>query len=145
LILSKRSRKAQVWIGNISAKGTIRVLMFKVVDLRGGDWHPVTGGVDENENFLEGAMRELEEETGFRRKDGKWVDLKHAYEFESRYGSAEEHSCLFVLDGKRRDPKLDPHEHLVFEWVEIHEAERRVRFDGQRNALRLVSAILNSE
>jgi 8-oxo-dGTP pyrophosphatase MutT (NUDIX family) len=102
----------------------------------------VTGGVDEGESFLDGAKRELEEETAFSRDDGKWVDLKHSYHFESRYGSAEECSFLFILDGKRRDPKLDPHEHLIFEWVEIHEAQARVRFDGQQNALQLVSAIL---
>ena len=116
--------------------------MFKVVDVRGGGWHPVTGGVDEGESFLEGAKREVEEETGFSRKDGKWVDLNHSYHFESRYGGAEEQSFLFILDGKRQDPKLDPKEHLIFEWVEIHEAEQRVRFDGQQNALKLVSAIL---
>jgi 8-oxo-dGTP pyrophosphatase MutT (NUDIX family) len=144
--LSKRSRKAQVWIAHVSEKRSVRVLMFKVTDVRGGGWHPVTGGVDEGEDFFKGAKRELEEETGFdAKKDGKWVDLKHTYHFESRFGAVEERSYLFILGGKKLDPKLDPHEHVVCEWVDLNEAELRVRFDGQRNALILVSDILKRE
>jgi 8-oxo-dGTP pyrophosphatase MutT (NUDIX family) len=120
----------------------MRVLMFKVTDVRGGGWHPVTGGVDEGESFIDGAKRELEEETGFDQKSGRWVDLNHTHHFESRWGSAEERSFLFVMNGILQDPTLDSNEHLIFEWVEIHEAEKRVRFEGQRQALKLVSEIL---
>ena len=62
--MSKRSRKAQVWIGNVSGKGIIRVLMFKVVDVRGGGWHPVTGGVDEGESFLEAPNAKSKKKPG---------------------------------------------------------------------------------
>lgn len=142
--MSHLIRKAQVWIANVSGKEITRVLLFKVVDVRGGGWHPVTGGVDAGETFLDGAKRELEEETGFKSKDGSWVKLNHKVHFEGRYGAVEEHSFLFVLDGKRRDPKLDPSEHFVFEWIEIHEAQQRLTFDGQQDALRCVSDILKT-
>jgi 8-oxo-dGTP pyrophosphatase MutT (NUDIX family) len=119
------------------------VLLFKVVDVRGGGWHPVTGGVDDSETFLDGAKRELEEETGFdAKKHGTWVDLKHESHFEGRWGLVEEHSFLFVLDGKRVEPKLDPSEHVIYEWVEVHDAQERLGFGGQQNALKLVSDIL---
>ena len=137
-----RSRKAQVWVAHVTSRRATSVLLFKVVDLRGGGWHPVTGGVDAHESFSAGAKRELREETGFLSQDGKWVDLDHFHHFEGRFGNAEEHSFLFILKGRKRNPKLDPKEHLIFEWVEIHEAQKRLKFDGQQNALKLVSAIL---
>jgi dATP pyrophosphohydrolase len=40
-----------------------KVLMLKVKPDRGSFWQPVTGGIDEGESFVEGALREAEEET----------------------------------------------------------------------------------
>ena len=62
-------------------KAPARVLVFKVLERRGGGWHPVTGGVDGSEEFSEGAKRELQEETGFDPEFGTFVDLEFSYSF----------------------------------------------------------------
>ena len=140
--MSNRSRKAQIWIGVREAKNSpARVLLFKVVEKRGGGWHPVTGGVDRGESFLEGAQREVLEETGFQEEMGEWVDLTFSYQFEGRFGRAEEHAFGFLLP-QEFAPKLDPHEHTDSEWVSVSEAAKRVGFQTQRDALDRFSCYL---
>jgi len=120
----------------VRAKGRqpARVLLFRVIDKRGGGWHPVTGGVDSGESFLEGAQREVEEETSFSRDSGTWVDLEFSYSFQGRFGKAEEHAYGFILK-QEKNPKLDSHEHLAYEWVTGAEASVRLGFQPQRDAL----------
>ena len=110
------------------------MLLFRVIDKRGGGWHPVTGGVEARESFLEGAQREVEEETSFQRDSGTWVDLEFSYSFTGRFGKAEEHAFGFILK-REENPKLDSHEHLAFEWVTGEVASDRIGFETQRDAL----------
>jgi 8-oxo-dGTP pyrophosphatase MutT (NUDIX family) len=160
----KESRKAQVWIGvrahpdqggrkdrakdgakganksdspgAVSSGALARVLLFRVIPKRGGGWHPVTGGVDPEESFLQGAKRELQEETGFDPKAGEWIDLEFSYAFEGRFGRAQEHAFGFILPEELL-PEIDSSEHSAFEWVSVEEALGRVGFDSQRDALKL--------
>jgi 8-oxo-dGTP pyrophosphatase MutT (NUDIX family) len=110
------------------------VLVFKVIEKRGGGWHPVTGGVDPGESYVEGAARELQEETGIIPEKGRMIDLNHSYSFTGRWGEATEHAFGVIVDGPVK-PKLDPKEHLAAEWVTIEEASKRVGFESQRDAL----------
>lgn len=117
------------------------MLLFRVLDRRGGGWHPITGGVEKDETFEAGAMRELLEETGFRSEDGRWVDLEYSFRFEGRFGPAEEAAYGLVLT-ESRSPTIDSSEHLAFEWVSIEEAVQRLAFDSQRDALKRFSCYL---
>jgi 8-oxo-dGTP pyrophosphatase MutT (NUDIX family) len=139
--LSNRSRKAQVWIGRW-LNGEPQILLFQVLEKRGGGWHPVTGGVDPEETFEEGARRELREETGFDPSLGRWIDLEFRFRFTGRFGPAEERAYGWILAGPGGDPVLDPREHLGFRWVGIEEALKEVSFDAQRDALRRFSCYL---
>ena len=140
--MSNRSKKAQVWIGIREKEGApARVLLFKVIEKRGGGWHPVTGGVDPDESFLDGAKREVLEETGLALNSGEWVNLDFSYQFEGRFGRAEEHAFGFILSQEVK-PKLDSHEHTASEWVSVEEATKRVGFQAQRDALHLFSCYL---
>ncbi len=116
-------------------KAPARVLVFKVLERRGGGWHPVTGGVDGSEEFSEGAKRELQEETGFDPGSGTFVDLEFSYSFEGRFGKARESAFGFILP-KELEPKIDPSEHLAFEWVSVEEALKRLQFEPQKDALK---------
>lgn len=139
--MSKRSKKAQVWIG---CAATNRVLLFHVIEKRGGGWHPVTGGVESGEDFFEGAKRELREETGFNPEHGEWIDLNYSFRYESRFGPAEEKAFGFLLKAEA-DPQIDSHEHLDFEWVRVDQARLSLSFDSQRGALDLFSCYLQAQ
>ena len=117
------------------------VLQFLVIEKRGGGWHPVTGGVEKGEEFLEAAKRELEEETGFSQAGGEWVDLRFSYRFEGRFGPAEEHAFGFILKDES-EPALDPGEHLACRWVGLQEARKSLSFQPQKDALDLFSCYL---
>ena len=137
--MSKRSRKAQVWIFRRGARAASppEVLLFQVVSKRGSGWHPVTGGVDDGETEFQGAKRELKEETGFSGKQLQWIDLKYQFKFEGRFGPAQESAFLAILAPDSSDPKIDSHEHVAFEWCAYEEALRRVEFPSQKEALKL--------
>ncbi len=139
--MSNRSRKAQVWIARHADSG-IRVLLFRVREERGGGWHPVTGGVDPGESFLEGAKRELAEETGFDPERGVWFDLELELKFESRFGPAKERAFGFRMEAPGAEPVLDPREHLESRWESVDQALAMVAFDFQRDALRRFSCYL---
>jgi len=143
--LSNRSRKAQVWIAREVESG-IWVLLFRVREERGGGWHPVTGGVDPEETFLEGAKRELAEETGFDPEAGEWFDLELELKFDSRFGPAKERAFGFRLADSGvdpvLDPVLDPREHVEFRWEPVGQALAMVSFEFQRDALRRFSCYL---
>jgi 8-oxo-dGTP pyrophosphatase MutT (NUDIX family) len=117
----------------------MEVLLFKVLERRGGGWHPVTGGVEKKETFFEGAQREVLEETGYAERDGQWFDLEFSYRFQGRFGEAEEHAFGLILTGTRKDPVIDSSEHTAFEWVSLKEAQDRVQFESQRDALQRFS------
>jgi len=115
--------------------------MFRVIGRRGGGWHPVTGGVEKDETFLEGARREVQEETGFAPDSGRWIDLEFGYSFEGRFGPAEERAFGLILP-RELEPALDPGEHTAFEWVGLEEASQRLGFESQRDALKRFSCYL---
>ena len=139
--MSNRSKKAQVWIARRCRAG-FEVLLFRVREERGGGWHPVTGGVDPGESFLEGAKRELSEETGFDPDLGTWQDLEVELEFESRFGKVKERAFGFLLSIPDVEPVLDPNEHVEFRWESIDRATRMISYEFQRDALRRFSCYL---
>ncbi len=132
---SDRYRKAQVWIAWINQKEEPEILLFKLIPSRGGAWHPVTGGIEKEESNLEGAQREVKEETGFKAKSGKWIDLNLFHDFDGRWGKVREHAFGLKVDGDRPEPKLDSTEHLEFEWVSAEEALKRLEHGFQRKVL----------
>lgn len=113
-----------------------QVLLLKMRPDRGGHWQPVTGSVEEGEEYVEGALREAEEETGFRfERRPQFMGLE--YEFEGRWGPARERAFLLPLLGGDAPPQptLDPKEHVEFRWVSPAEALSLVHFDTNRRAI----------
>ena len=113
-----------------------RVLMLKVIPQRGSFWQPVTGKADEGESFAEAALREAEEETGFRfDRHPQYLGLQYA--FEGRHGPAVEQAFFLPLYGSTPpEPTLDPKEHVEFRWVSPEEAINLSQFPGNQEAIR---------
>jgi 8-oxo-dGTP pyrophosphatase MutT (NUDIX family) len=138
-------KKVQVWIATCSEKNTPQVLLFKLIAARGGGWHPVTGGVEENEALLLAAQRETEEETRIAPGAGVWVDLEYVHSFDGRWGRAEEHVFGLVLSDAPMTIHLDPSEMTEFKWVTFEEAKKEVGFEPQRHALEKFSCYLEKQ
>ncbi|MGZ3693041.1 MAG: NUDIX hydrolase [Bdellovibrionota bacterium] len=116
-----------------------QVLVFRVTEARGGFWQPVTGKVEKGESFLEGALREAEEETGIRfERQPQYLGLE--YEFEGRWGPAVERAFFLpIYSPSPPAPKLDRNEHVEFRWVTPEEAIKLVKFPHNKEAIKRVT------
>lgn len=126
-------KKVQCWIFSQDAKGFEYCLLLKTNKARGEFWQPVTGTVEDNEDFLEAARREPVEETGFTFKSEP-LNTGYEFEFHSRFGQARE--CVFALVvDDIPPPRLDPREHQGFKWVSPKEALDQLRFPSNVEGL----------
>jgi dATP pyrophosphohydrolase len=112
----------------------LQVLLLDRAD-KPGFWQSVTGSIEGEESLRETAIREVHEETGLEAEQFKLTDwqLSHVYEiyphWRYRYapGVTENTEHLFGLQlPETLPPKLNPREHLAYEWVDWREAAKRV-------------------
>ena len=100
-----------------------------------GFWQSVTGSVEGDESPLQAAIREVHEETGldatqYNLQDWQTSNVYEIYpHWRHRYapGVVENREHLFGLELPSALPiKLEPNEHVRYEWVDWREAAKRV-------------------
>ena len=100
-----------------------------------GFWQSVTGSVEGDETPLQAAIREVHEETGldatqYNLQDWQASNVYEIYpHWRHRYapGVLENREHLFGLELPSALPiKLEPNEHVRYEWVDWREAAKRV-------------------
>lgn len=105
-------RKAQVVI---IAKN--QLLLLETAKSRGEVfWQNVTGSVEENEDFLIGALREVQEETGIKAQS--LIDLGIVFSFTDRFNKLAREKCYLLYLPKLPEVQLSL-EHQSFKWIEI--------------------------
>lgn len=89
-------------------------------------WDFPKGGIEENENKLSAAIREVQEESGITELDFKWG--KSYYETES-YGKNKKVVFYFIAETHENEvvmginPLLGTPEHEEYKWVTFEEAK----------------------
>jgi lipoyl(octanoyl) transferase len=113
-----------------------RVLLLQRTEARGGFWQPVTGRVEAGERPDVAARRELFEETGFEATVHP-IDTPHAFAWGPLAGTPRvAREAPFMATVPTTDVRLDPSEHVRFEWVGPDEAMRRVPWAGLARSVR---------
>jgi lipoyl(octanoyl) transferase len=111
------------------------LLLFRRPPARGRIWVPVSGKVEPSDSDWENAARrELREETGLR----DWLSLLPLdwhVTFDGPDGARWRLHAYGVELGSRRTPQLSA-EHEAFEWVDAHEAIRRLHYEDNQEAVR---------
>jgi len=107
-----------------------------------GIWQPVTGGIVDGEPAPWAALREVEEETGYRGDDvAVFYDLDQVGSWYDEAVDAIVNSVIFAV---RVRPDVEPRlseEHARFEWVEGDEAIKRSIWPPYRQSVELISRI----
>ena len=117
-------------------------LLLRRVAGRGGFWQGVTGGIEEDESLVVGAMRELGEETGFVPSALEQIDYSYSFpmqdEWRDIYAAGVEEIVEYVfvafMNG-RQEPTLS-FEHDKWQWCSFDEALELLTWPGNIEALK---------
>ncbi|HEX7155535.1 MAG TPA: lipoyl(octanoyl) transferase LipB [Thermoanaerobaculia bacterium] len=118
-----------------------RILLLHRKPERGNFWQPITGSIEEGEQPLETARRELVEETG-NPANPEELGITQSFMIESAYLAtrypapiiASEIGYVAALDSKL-PIRIDPTEHDTWGWFTFAEAYERIRWPDDREAL----------
>ena len=117
-------------------------LILKRIPAGGGFWQAVTGGVEDNEEYYQSAVRELREETGFAPDKIEPVDYSYTFPVDPQmrklYDQPVETITEVVFLARIKpgiDPTLDPIEHDDWKWCDFDEAVRTVYWPGNKESL----------
>lgn len=112
----------------------LKILLIERSD-KPGFWQSVTGSSEGQETLRETAIREVREETGLEADGFQLEDwqLSHRYEiyphWRHRYAPGVTHNTEHVFGLEIPEPipvRLNPAEHVRYEWVHWREAAVRV-------------------
>ncbi len=99
-------------------------------------WQIVTGSIEPGETALQGALRELKEETGYRPQ--KFWTVPHVNTFFTEKNDTLNHTVIFAA---QVPPLTDPvlsEEHYQYGWYTIDKAKAMCVWPGQVTALEIV-------
>jgi dATP pyrophosphohydrolase len=124
-------------------------LMLKRIKSRGGFWQGVTGAPENNETIIEGAKRELIEETGFRSVNLIQTDVSYIIPMQDKWkdiypeDTSEIPEYLFIaIIHQSGNPKIDPIEHDEWKWCSYRKAMSLLSWDDNKKALKYVQQFL---
>lgn len=111
-------------------------------------WECVKGGVEKRESLRQAIKRELREEAGLRA--GKIINMnkneKFLYPpgFRGWPGFKGMIYWIFALETNSKKIKIDRIEHSGYKWLEYKKAYKKLTFNEQKRALKLVNSYLIS-
>jgi lipoyl(octanoyl) transferase len=130
------------------------LLMLRRTPDRGGFWHWVSGAPERGESDLDGAVREVREETGLDTARTIFA-LGYRYEYQLNpqraarwlelYGPGVDRIPVqtFAAEAPPEwEPELDRSEHDAYVWCTFVEAERRLFWPGAQETLSDLRATL---
>ena len=108
----------------------------KTENLYPDTWQIVTGSIEQGETALQGALRELKEETGYVPQK-LWI-LPQVNSFYSVKTDTLHHTIMFAAQVPPKTNPILSEEHYQFGWYPINVAKSMCVWTGQIEALDIV-------
>ncbi|MCK9408145.1 MAG: NUDIX pyrophosphatase [Bacteroidetes bacterium] len=105
-------------------------------------WQIVTGSIEQGETAVQGALRELNEETGYVPQ--KFWIVPHVNTFFSVKYDTLHHTVVFAAQVPPNTNPVLSDEHYQFEWHTIDKAKAMCVWPGQMTALQIVHEFIVS-
>ena len=112
-----------------------KVFVAKRIDNPKNFWQMPQGGVDEDEDLLTAAYRELKEETNLT--PSKMFIADHVSSFYEKHGDRINFVPVFGIEVDSMDVTLSD-EHCEYKWVELDEALSYLVWEGQKKGIKTV-------
>jgi dATP pyrophosphohydrolase len=116
-------------------KDKIEYLLLKRLPERGGFWQPITGGVEDGENLLYSARREVMEEAGYLKVIAMY-DLRYHFQFNFKDKVIDEY--VYAFEVPHQNVIFSPEEHSEIRWVNYEEALSLLKWDTNQIALKKI-------
>lgn len=145
--MTNKIKKAQVVIAAFDSKSqSFKFLLLQTNERRGSFWQNVTGKLEDDETFEEGALREASEETQFNHEDIIDVmSLGLTFDFVDQRERKVSEQCFLLIFQHEWDVKIDPHEHQAWKWVAMNDIHRdSVKFSSNYECLEKAQKLLKS-
>jgi 8-oxo-dGTP pyrophosphatase MutT (NUDIX family) len=126
------------WVFRVTATGEPEILLLKRAPGRifPGIWQCVTGGLEPGERVVDGALRELVEETGYRSDDLEaFYSLDQVNLFHADHKDAIEVEAVFAARVRPERAPTVSEEHDDMRWVSPSEGRAMVVWPAYRVAI----------
>jgi dATP pyrophosphohydrolase len=129
--------------------GVVKYLLLKRTSRHNPCWQGVTGGVEQGEEFLAAATREVIEETELLPLVVLPVNFLYSYPvpvysthvFDRPAKTIEEHVFIAQIDSEEMAPTLSE-EHDQYAWVDVDEAYEMLSWPDNKKAIRVAHKII---
>jgi len=142
--MSFRPDLVSCWMFRVGADGQLRILLLHRAPGRifPGIWQPVTGGLEEGERIIDGALRELVEETGIGPdRIATLYGIDQVNIFHAEHADALQAEAVFAADLKPGVEAVLSEEHDDQRWVTPAEGAEMVLWPAYREAIRQIEWI----
>lgn len=141
---SPRKRVKERSAGAVVFTGSLDAPEYLLLRYGAGNWGFPKGHLEEGENDLQAAQREVMEETGIPIEAQALVPgFEDDTDYRFRRGRilVEKDVRFFLVQSQTRDIKIS-HEHSGYEWLPYGTALERVSFEGPRRILQAAHSFL---
>lgn len=114
-------------------------ILYLLLHFAHGHWGFARGGVEKGEDYIETALREIEEETGLTKNDLEFIpkfQTNAQYYFQGYSGKLiQKENILFLAETTKEEIELS-HEHTEYVWLPFKEAHKKLAFRTQQKMLK---------